>query len=265
MIDKIISGGQTGADRAALDAAIKWQIPHGGWIPKGRLTESGELPERYQLQEMPTKSWQACAEQNVIESDGTLIISHGPPSGGPKYTQETALKHHRPYLHIDLNNYNTFEAAKDVYQWAIKHNIASLNVSGSRASKNHYIYQATMHLITAVLNFDLTNSVIPASDKKSSTMPRTVNKAVEMLISKLELKDCVRIAKMLEADLVYLHITLGNYICETFGLRSGNVLLMESCQRIIGKKEIREDEASYAIISAVWKSLHNTHVIRIIK
>ena len=74
MIKKIISGGQTGADRAALDVAIKLGIRHGGWIPKGRKTEDGPLSDKYQLQEMPTASYPARTEQNVIDSDGTLII-----------------------------------------------------------------------------------------------------------------------------------------------------------------------------------------------
>ena len=74
---KIISGGQTGADRAALDVAIKLNIPHGGWIPRGRKTEDGSLDEKYQLQEMSTESYSQRTEQNVIASDGTLIISRG--------------------------------------------------------------------------------------------------------------------------------------------------------------------------------------------
>ena len=72
MIQKIISGGQTGADQAALDAAIKLGISHGGWIPKGRITEDGPLLDKYKLQEMPTDSYPARTEQNVIDSDGTV-------------------------------------------------------------------------------------------------------------------------------------------------------------------------------------------------
>ena len=82
MIKKIISGGQTGADRAALDVAIKLNIPHGGWILKGCITEDGPLPEIYNLQEMPTESYPARTEQNVIDSDGTLIIARGKLTGG---------------------------------------------------------------------------------------------------------------------------------------------------------------------------------------
>lgn len=101
MIRKIISGGQTGADRAALDVAIKMNIPHGGWIPKGRLTEEGPLPDRYQLKEMTTGSYPKRTEWNVTDSDGTLILTHGELTGGSKLTREYAHKHHKPCLHVD--------------------------------------------------------------------------------------------------------------------------------------------------------------------
>ena len=82
MLEKIISSGQTGADRAALDFAIKHKIPHGGWCLNGRLAEDGPLPEKYKLTEMPTDNYRARTEQNVIGSDGTVIICRGRPTGG---------------------------------------------------------------------------------------------------------------------------------------------------------------------------------------
>jgi len=82
MIKKIISGGQTGVDQAALDATRAFDMPHGGWIPKGRLTEDGPLPEGYNLKEMPTDSYPEHTKQNVIDSDGTLIIARGKLTGG---------------------------------------------------------------------------------------------------------------------------------------------------------------------------------------
>ena len=92
MIKRIISGGQTGADRAALDFAIDKGIPHGGWVPIGRLAEDGQIPDRYHLSEMNTKSYPKRTEQNVKDSDGTLIISHGLISGGSRYTLDMAVK-----------------------------------------------------------------------------------------------------------------------------------------------------------------------------
>ena len=103
MIKKIISGGQTGADRAALDVALKLGIRHGGWIPKGRIAEDGPLPEKYKLQEMPTDSYEARTEKNVQDSDGTLIIARGKLTGGTDYTRKMTLKHKKQLLGIDLS------------------------------------------------------------------------------------------------------------------------------------------------------------------
>jgi hypothetical protein len=93
VIEKIVSGGQTGADRAGLDAAIELGIPHGGWVQKGRKTEDGGLPEQYHLKEMPIASYAARTEQNVIDSDGTLIVSHGKLNGGSAMTRRLLGTH----------------------------------------------------------------------------------------------------------------------------------------------------------------------------
>ena len=114
MVKKIISGGQTGADQAALDVAIKLGISHGGWVPKRRITENGVLDDKYQVKEMQTANYNKRTEQNVIDSDGTLIISHGKLTGGSEYTREIALHYNRPWLHIDLNKTIAFQAARKI-------------------------------------------------------------------------------------------------------------------------------------------------------
>ncbi len=90
MIEKIISGGQTGAGQATLDAAITLGIPHGGWIPKGRLTEDGPLSDKYNLIEMPTESNPERTKKNIRDSNGTLILSRGRLTGGSEFTEEKA-------------------------------------------------------------------------------------------------------------------------------------------------------------------------------
>jgi hypothetical protein len=112
MLKKIISGGQTGADRAALDFAIKIKIPHGGFIPKGRLAEDGPLPSKYNLKEMRTKSYPRRTEKNVVDSDGTLIVLRGRLTGGSQYTMDMALLHEKPWLHNDLTETSILEAAQ---------------------------------------------------------------------------------------------------------------------------------------------------------
>ena len=151
MLKKIISGGQTGADRAALDAAIRLGIPHGGWIPKGRIAEDGPLAAKYKLSEMPTDSYPERTEKNVLESDGTLIVSHGTPTGGTEYTRKMVLRHGKQMLHIDLTLYgNVMDAASLVTDWIAMHNIEILNVAGPRASKDPRIYALTLALLTHV-------------------------------------------------------------------------------------------------------------------
>jgi len=137
---KIISGGQTGADQAALDAAIELGIPHGGWIPKGRLTEVGPLPDSYQLSEMPTKDYLKRTRQNVLDSDGTVIFSHGDLKGGSKRTADFATELHNPFLHVDLKKTLPAESAEVLAAWVKAHGIKVLNVAGSRASKDPEVY-----------------------------------------------------------------------------------------------------------------------------
>ena len=151
MLKKIVSGGQTGVDRAALDAAIRMGIPHGGWIPKGRLTEDGPLPDMYALEEMPTENYAERTEKNVVDSDGTLIISRGPLSGGTDYTRKMALKHGKQMLHIDLALVpNPRDAASLVTSWLEMQRIETLNVAGPRASKEPAIYVEALSILTLI-------------------------------------------------------------------------------------------------------------------
>jgi len=132
LIGKVVSGGQTGADRAALDWAIDHGVPHGGWCPKGRLAEDGPIPARYNLQEMPSKDYLRRTEQNIIDSDGTLIFTSKPKlTGGSKRTAEFAVKHQRPLLHLHTTD---AEPATRLVEFIAHHGIKTLNVAGPRAS-----------------------------------------------------------------------------------------------------------------------------------
>ena len=134
MVEKIISGGQTGADRVGLDAAIELDIPHGGWIPKGRKTEDGALPAKYHPKEMPTYSYEARTEQNGIDSDGTLIVSHGKLNVGSAKTRRFTKKHNRTWMHVDLEKTTLFNDAMEIGSWVEKNQIKVLNVAGPRES-----------------------------------------------------------------------------------------------------------------------------------
>ena len=153
MLSKIISGGQTGADQAALDAAIELGIPHGGWIPKGRLTEAGSLPDKYNLTEMPTKDYLERTRQNVLDSDGTVIFSHGDLKGGSKRTADFATELRKPFLHIDLTKTLPSESAEVLAAWVKAHDIDVLNVAGSRASKDSSIYLEVRVVLELAVEF----------------------------------------------------------------------------------------------------------------
>src|SRR5450759_2908555 len=105
-IIKIVSGGQTGADRGGLDAAIHCKIPHGGWCPQGRRAVDGVIPGKYLLQETASSDYLHRNEANVTDSDATLIFTIGKLSGGSLKTMEFAQKHKKPVLHINIGEYS---------------------------------------------------------------------------------------------------------------------------------------------------------------
>ena len=131
MFTKIVSGGQTGVDRAALDVALELGIPCGGWCPRGRRAEDGTVPERYPLRETPWHGYPQRTEWNVRDSDGTLILTHGAPDRGTALTVELARRYGRPHLVIDLGESPNED---DVRTWARAHQVGVVNVAGPRES-----------------------------------------------------------------------------------------------------------------------------------
>lgn len=148
-IEKIISGGQTGVDRAALDAAIEPKIPCGGWCPRGRKAEDGVIHERYPLQKTPSDDYWERTEWNVRDSDGTLILSHGQPTGGTAYTIEYARKSKKPLLIFDLKAGSDKEAFQ---KWIDENRIRILNVAGPRESHAAgEVYRKAKAILTSLL------------------------------------------------------------------------------------------------------------------
>ena len=132
-LQKIISGGQTGVDRAALDFAIEHDIPHGGWCPKGRKSEDGPLEPKYRLTETPSASYPLRTEWNVRDSDASVIFSITPIlTGGSKKTVDFAIKHNKPWLHLHQGGVSPQVA---LLKFIREHKVATLNVAGPRASK----------------------------------------------------------------------------------------------------------------------------------
>jgi len=250
MIERVISGGQTGADRAALDVAIELGIPHGGWIPKGRKTEKGRLPDEYHLLETTSIDYAQRTELNIVDSDGTVIISYGALAEGSALTRELARKHRRPCLHVDLKEMSESKAAEIINLWMDTRQIKILNVAGPRASSDPKIYEATRRVLKAVIELRL---------------PHTIEEAVESLMTQLTLKDKTAIANMKESESASLLLSLGVDIGRKFGLRSFNKRLLDSCRLLSGDEDIREGKASALIARALWKRLRETHGLRAVK
>jgi hypothetical protein len=137
---KIMSGGQTGADRAGLDWAIATGIPHRGWCPKGRKAEDGVIPDRYQLTETNSTDYLTRTRWNVRDSDATLVFTLKPTlSGGSLRTAEYALKKGKPLLHL---HYGSDMAT--LLPWISSNLIQTLNIAGSRESSEPGIYDFTL-------------------------------------------------------------------------------------------------------------------------
>lgn len=151
---KIVSGGQTGADRAALDAAMALGIAHGGWAPLDRWAEDGPIAPCYQLREAPSGDVTVRTAWNVRDSDATLILSHGRLRGGSRLTRDLARAEGKPVLHIDLERFDAEAAASKLRDWLQEVQPAVLNVAGPRASSDPRIYHKTLELLTCVLSAD---------------------------------------------------------------------------------------------------------------
>jgi hypothetical protein len=132
---KIISGGQTGVDRAALDVAPKHGIESGGWCPTGRLDEFGRIPDRYPVRELESGGFTERTLQNIKDSDGTVIIYPGKLSGGTEQTVHFCAEQRRPHELIDSSNVSTEKAAQLIADFVRENKIDDLNVAGPRASE----------------------------------------------------------------------------------------------------------------------------------
>ena len=147
MIDRILSGGQTGVDRAALDVALDRDIPCSGWCPRGRVAEDGPIDSRYPLEETPTTDYAERTSWNVRDSDGTLVLTWGPPTGGTAFTIFCAQEQDKPCIIVDLA---TTPDPAPVRTWIEQHAIHALNVAGPRASTSPHVYAAARAFLHAL-------------------------------------------------------------------------------------------------------------------
>ncbi|WP_342632623.1 putative molybdenum carrier protein [Marinobacter alkaliphilus] len=150
MLSKIISGGQTGADRAALDAAIDASISFGGSCPAGRKAEDGQIPDYYGLQEI-SGGYRQRTRKNVEDSDGTAIFYNTFLSGGTELTLQFCIRFNKPYKLIDISLIDSEKAAAVLVEFADKFQVETLNVAGPRASSHPEMYDYVQQAIFKTL------------------------------------------------------------------------------------------------------------------
>jgi putative molybdenum carrier protein len=148
---KLVCGGQTGVDRAALDVALKQGIACGGWVPSGRVDEFGRIPARYPVQELPAGGFRERTFRNVKDSDGTVVIYGGELIGGTKQTVQFCLDLQRPYQLIDGSELSAQDGGALIAGFVRENSIEILNVAGPRQSEWPQGYEYASHVLQAFI------------------------------------------------------------------------------------------------------------------
>lgn len=150
-VGQIVSGGQTGVDRAALDWALQRGVVHGGWCPQGRLATDGPLPGHYLLRETDSTGYRQRTKLNVRDSDATLIFNMGPLDGGTLQTVHFARTLRKPHLVVQLDGLALESAVQNVRAWLAEGRFRTLNVAGPREEKRPGVYACVLGLLDACL------------------------------------------------------------------------------------------------------------------
>lgn len=277
MIHKVLSSGRTGVELAALDVAVKLGLAHGGWAQRGMRNEAGTIEKRYGLTELVAVGFKKAMEENVLNSDGTLLISRGDKTVESQYAVETALRHKRQFLHVDLSQHSAFEAASLVSSWVSMNHVLVAFVTGPTDHQDSTIYHQVKKILETAFYLEFVKTGLHpeqqqekedftgVGDNGVSDSPRSVEEAVVELKIALPLKDRTAMANMQADELNHLKTGLGEYIKQKFGLYAGNLELFASCAKHGNLEKPLPDEACAVILRALWQDLKSTHKLRVVK
>ena len=151
-VKRIVSGGQTGVDRAALDVALERGVACGGWCPRGRRAEDGVIPPRYPLKETELPRYSERTRRNVRDSDATLLLNLGTFDGGTQYTARVASRMKRPCLIVQLDEPPPME---HVHYWLKRHAVGILNIAGPREGKRSGAYRLARQFLERLLGSEV--------------------------------------------------------------------------------------------------------------
>nr|NJM01107.1 hypothetical protein [Desulfobacula sp.] len=272
MLAKIISGGQTGADRAALDVAVKFNIDHGGWVPRGRRTEDGPLKRKYRLTETQTDDYRERTKLNVMDSQGTVIISRGDLTGGSKLTQTVAKQVGRPHCVIDLFNFEEFEAAVILKSFILENQIQVLNVAGPRQSSVPGIYadvKTVLEVMLYLLFLDTRKdkeirSYLPSGPFREE-FPQELNACMDLLYRDIPLRTRIFIARTGQTEILALYFLFLDYIRHRVGFDTENKSLLQDCAESMGDTDCGIEDAVMVILKQFKHELENDHILRVIQ
>ncbi len=272
MIRKIISGGQTGADRAALDTAIKFNIDHGGWVPAGRRAEDGVLPPVYRMDEMDTPHYARRTEQNVRDAQATVIIARDPLKGGSHLTRQLALTLKKPCCHLDLREMDEFEAAVMLHDFLETYSVEILNVAGPRASHDPEIYWSVKGILETFIFMEvmmdsplsLPSENVILMEREPQSQCTTVEEAAGFIAQELNLRSRCMIANLDPRAIGTGYFALADTIKVKMGLDSGNDTLLAHCAHRAGLKTLTPEDAAMVILKVLKASLESEHVLRVV-
>lgn len=263
-IKKIISSGTPGAESAALDIAIRLNIPYGGYTiaTDCEIDRHHDRLSRESFQDIVSKD-----KGNLKSADGTLIFTHGKLTDHLDLIQTYARTNAHPCLAIDLGQTPPLNAAFQIDRWVRRQAIDTLFITGAPMQEDGRIYQATYNALFSFLMIG--KDAYPERSNQDATTqnkpwPETVEEAVRRLIEDLSLKDKAMIANMSAAELPSLNSSLGRHIQAWFGLNAENHSLLWSCAKEAGKTALTEKEASAIIISCLALELEKTHKLRVL-
>ncbi len=269
MLERIISGGQTGADQAALDTALKYNISYGGWIPQGRKTEAGPLPSRYRMSVMPTSDYRDRTLQNILDSQGTAVLYHGRLMGGSRLTRELAKIQNKPCIAVNLVTHDPLEAALMLQAFVKDWNIGVLNVAGPRASHDPDIYmdvkmvlEILVYLLFLEKEIDWPHDMALDVDP---VFPDSVDAAVSQVMADLSLKSKTAVARLDPSDIQMVYFSWVDALRYRLGLDTGNTALVDACRKDADAAYFTVEDAVMAIVKAVKSACEQVCRLRVVQ